>query len=242
MNEADQQMNAEEEQEESTRSMELDPSELRVLGCLIEKEITTPEYYPLTLKALTAACNQKSNREPVMSLDEAEVIDALEKLRYRHRLAWEVAQAGSRTPKYKHSLLNTLELKPRQLAVICELILRGPQTQGELRAHCARLADFDSLAEVRQTISELEQWPGGALVDKLPPGSGRRELRYIHLLGKPENRIETDEPASRVVESEGTGLAQNDSRIEELETRVSDIYEELNQLRTQFHEFKKQFE
>ncbi len=242
MDEANEQIDAGETQEETAESMDLDSIELRVLACLIEKEITTPEYYPLTLKSLTAACNQKSNRHPVMSLGEGEVMDALERLRYRHSLAWQVDQAGSRTPKYKHALLNTLELNSRQLAVICELMLRGSQTQGELRAHCARLAGFGSLAEVRQTISELKQWVGGALVAELPPGSGRREMRYIHLLGKPEDRPSTDETPSEVVESEETASAQNNSRIEELESKVSGIYEELNQLRTQFHEFKKQFE
>ncbi len=242
MEEIDEEVNAEETEEESTGNINLDSIELRVLACLIEKEITTPEYYPLTLKSLTAACNQKSNRQPVMSLGEGEVMDALERLRYRRSLVWQVDQAGSRTPKYKHALLNTLELNPRQLAVICELILRGPQTQGELRAHCTRLADFDSLAEVRQTISELKQWANGALVAELPPGSGRREMRYIHLLGKLEDRPATDEPTSQVVASEETDSAQNDFRIDELESKVSSMYEELNQLRTQFYNFKKQFE
>ncbi len=242
MNEADENITKEEAREETGKDLELDSTELRVLACLIEKEITTPEYYPLTLKALTAACNQKSNRDPVMFLDEAEVLDALDRLRYRHSLVWQVDQAGSRTPKYKHALLSAFSLNSQQLAIICELILRGPQTQGELRTHCARLAGFGSLAEVRQTISELEQWDGTALVTNLPPGQNRREVRYAHLLGREEEMPEGGESAPSATESIGSTQTQSRSCMDGLEQQVSTLRKEVEELRTEFHEFKKQFE
>ena len=137
----------------------LDPIEARVLACLIEKEITTPEYYPLTLKALTAGCNQKSNREPVMALEEDDVSAALESLRYTHHLAWQVSAAGSRVSKYKHGLLEKLAFNPQELAVMCELMLRGAQTQGELRTHCQRMAPFESIEQVREVVDGLKSPP-----------------------------------------------------------------------------------
>lgn len=225
------------------KGLALDPVEIRVLASLVEKAITTPEYYPLTVKALTAACNQKSNRDPVMSLSEAEVMDALERLRYNHLLVWQVDQAGSRTPKFRHALTKVFTFSPREVAVMCELMLRGPQTQGELRTHCARLVEFSSLDEVRETIEDLEKREGAPLVMKLPPGPGRREVRYGHLLGREEDR-----PASP-----GTGSDANDdsareappspgTRRETLEREVAELRKELEALRAEFADFKRQFE
>ncbi len=138
----------------------LGPIEARVIGCLVEKQITTPEQYPLSLNALTSACNQRSNRDPVMQLEEAEVRRALEDLTRRH-LVMEKSGFGSRVPKYQHRFCNTehgsLKLSAQELAILCELILRGPQTPGELRAHAARMADFADLAEVEATLRQLAQ-------------------------------------------------------------------------------------
>ena len=160
----------------------LTPTEARILGCLIEKSITTPEYYPLTLNSLTSACNQKSNRDPVMNLDTATVSAALEKLRYMHHLIWHVTVTGSRVPKYKHDFIDVIGVTDDQLAVLCVLMLRGPQTPGELRSRTGRLHAFESLADVIATLESLCHREHGALVTKLPREHGSREQRYQHLL------------------------------------------------------------
>ncbi|NQT91961.1 MAG: YceH family protein [Lentisphaerae bacterium] len=218
----------------------LDPVEARVLACLVEKERTTPEYYPLTLKALTAACNQKSNRDPVMSLTEEVVTEALDTLRYEHHLVWLVDTAGSRTPKYKHSLVDTLGFDPHDLAVMCELMLRGPQTQGELRTHCSRLTEFESIGRVQEVISALEDWAGRPLVKKLPPGSGRREPRYAHLLCGEEGLPEAS--AEEVRKEPAAPTSSREARTQALEEQVCAMREELDALRSQFDKFRSQFE
>ena len=220
--------------------LRLDPVAARVLAALVEKEITTPEYYPLTLKALTAACNQKSNRSPAMALDEEAVTDALDSLRYRHHLVWLVDVAGSRAPKYRHGLLDVLKFDPHQLAVMCELMLRGPQTQGELRTRCARLAEFESLDRVGEVIESLADWDSGPLVQKLPPGPGRREPRYAHLLcGTPDS----PEPAAPDTGPEtAPPISSREARIQALAEQVSALREELAALNKQFEAFRHQFE
>ena len=162
----------------------LNGKEVRVLGCLIEKELATPEYYPLTLNALTNASNQKSNREPVMSLEETEVIRALDSLRNK-QLAL-VSAEGGRVPKYRHALMERLRLDPAELALLAELLLRGPQTMGELRARAERMHPFADLADVEEALRELmERTPPLATI--LPRQPGRKEQRYAHMFaGAPE--------------------------------------------------------
>src|SRR5918912_3889799 len=147
--------------------MLLSETEIRVLGSLIEKQVTTPEYYPLTLNALTAACNQKNNRHPVVAYDEATVERAVESLRQKN-LAYLFYGAGSRAPKYKHVAAENLSLSPSELALVCVLMLRGPQTLGELRDRAGRLYEFSGLEEAEATLSALASRDGEPLVVKLP--------------------------------------------------------------------------
>ena len=162
------------------------PLEARVLGCLIEKEITTPDQYPLSLHALLAACNQKSNREPVLSLAERELQAGVEALQRRH-LVVEKSGFGSRVPKYQHRLCNTefgtLHFDPQELAILCELLLRGPQTPGELRSRAARMASFADAAAVEQVLERLASRADGPFVRRLAREPGRREARYADCFG-----------------------------------------------------------
>lgn len=217
----------------------LSPMEARVLGCLIEKATTTPEYYPLTLSALTAACNQKSNRNPLMQADEKEVVRALDSLRER-KLAASVALAGSRMPKYRHSILDVLALTPRQLALLCELVLRGPQTTGELRTHAARMAPFTDIAEVQSVLNELAAWAGGPLVSKCPRQAGQREERYGHrLCGEIPGEAQVSQPS---MEPARLAVMGENERIAAMETRVAALGDELERLKAQFGDFAKQFQ
>jgi len=214
----------------------LNAIETRVLGCLIEKELATPEYYPLTLNALTNACNQKSNRDPVMALEDADVVRALDSLRFQ-RLAHQSAE-GVRSAKYCHNLEGLLRLEPQELAILAELLLRGPQTVGELRGRAERMATFADLAAVEEALTTLaEREP--PLVTLLPRQPGRKEPRYVHLLsGAPEVSDEHApplEPARRQV------LAENE-RLTALETEVATLRGELAELRAQLATFRAQFE
>ncbi|HBY58327.1 MAG TPA: DUF480 domain-containing protein, partial [Solibacterales bacterium] len=161
----------------------LDPIELRVLGALIEKDVATPEYYPLTVNALLNACNQKTNREPVTGFSEDDVAGALERLR-RKGLAFELSGAGHRVPKHGQRLTEALNLGRRELALLCELMLRGPQTPGELRSRAERLHDFSDLEEVESVLRKLSETepPRVVLLAREP---GMREARWAHLLGGP---------------------------------------------------------
>src|SRR5437588_5276409 len=161
--------------------MMLNETEVRILGALIEKQITTPEYYPLTLNALTAACNQKNNRNPVMSLTEAEVENALDSLREKN-LAYVFHGSTSRVPKFKHVAPEVLQLNPAELAVMCVLMLSGAQTVGEIRTRGSRLYDFSGLEEVEHTLHSLGARESDPLVIKLPRQAGQKEVRYAHLL------------------------------------------------------------
>lgn len=221
----------------------LDSVEIRVLASLIEKEKTTPDYYPLTFKALTAACNQKSNRDPVMSLDDADINEALENLRYEHRLIWSVDQAGSRVQKYRHALLDKFQFTPQELAVLCELMLRGPQTLGELRTHASRLAGLESVDAVRETVASLQDWEGRTLVVQVQPGPGRREPRYAHQFGESAHEPIADAGGRAAdVSPDSTPSPSRAERMRVLEEDVSSLRRELDDLRTQFTEFRKQFE
>jgi uncharacterized protein YceH (UPF0502 family) len=165
-------------------NIELTLHETRVIGCLIEKEITTPEQYPLSLNALTNACNQRSNREPVLDLDEITVQQVLDGL-VRKYLVNEQGGFGNRVPKFQHRFCNsnygTLKFTPQELGVVCELFLRGPQTPGELRSHTARLCRFGDVTEVEAVLQQLAEREDGPYVVRLPREPGKRESRYAHL-------------------------------------------------------------
>ena len=219
---------------------QLSPIQIRVLGCLIEKEIATPEYYPLTLNALVAACNQKSNRNPAMTLDETTVLRTLEDLRYDEHLAMMLTSSGGRVAKYKHTLLTKWEFTPQEVAILCELFLRGPQTVGELRTHTERLYPFASIQEVEQALASLTEWGGGPFIVKLPRESGCREQRWAHLFSGEVfvNTLEPDskpEPARLIVQAEN-------ERIAALEAEVASLRTQVNQLLADFATFRKQFE
>src|SRR6185437_6795507 len=166
--------------------IELEPLEARVIGCMVEKQITTPDQYPLSLNALVSACNQRSNRDPVMSLDEPTVQRTLDALARKH-LVLERSGFGSRVPKYQHLFCNTeygsLKFSAQELAIVCELLLRGPQTPGELRSRASRMASFGEVSEVEAALQSLLERESGAMVARLPREPGRRESRYMHLFG-----------------------------------------------------------
>jgi len=208
-----------------------------VLGSLIEKEITTPEYYPLTLNALTNACNQISNRDPVVSFEDKTVARALEDLRDK-KLVWMVTGVG-RVPKYEHRLKEALMLAEQELAVLCVLMLRGPQTVGEIRGRTGRLYEFKELDEVELTLQALltAQPP---LAVKLPRQPGTKESRYAHLLSGPIE-IEEREVATRL-EPATIEVRQENERLARVEEELAKVRAELGDLKRQFLDFKKQFE
>ena len=168
--------------------IELTALEARLIGCLIEKQITTPDQYPLSLNALANACNQKSNRDPVMDLDEATVQQTLDGLSKKH-FVMEKSGFGSRVPKYQHRFCNTefgtLKLDPQELAIVCELLVRGPQTPGELRTRASRMAPFAETSEVEAALSRLAQRPDGPFVVRLTREPNRRDSRWAHLFSGP---------------------------------------------------------
>jgi hypothetical protein len=210
--------------------------EARVLGCLIEKELATPEYYPLTLNALTNACNQKSNRDPLMALDEADVVRALDSLR-RQRLAHQSAE-GVRAAKYCHNLEGLLRLEPQELAILAELLLRGPQTVGELRGRAERMTSFDDLAAVEALLTSLvDRDP--PLATRLPRQPGRKEQRYAHLFSGPPEV--SDDSAAPIEPARRQVMAEN-QRLAALEAEVAGLRDELAELRAQLATFQAQFE
>jgi len=218
---------------------ELDAIQARILGVLIEKQMATPDYYPMTLNALINACNQKTNRDPVMNLEQAEVEQALGALR-EHRLVWQVMTHGSRISKYEHNMKEAAEFSRRDLALLCELLLRGAQTAGELRARTARLTEFHGLAAVEHTLKKLSEHERGPFVIKLPRRPGHKENRYAHLFSEMDEAEITAEP---LIAETGHRKENADSGpIDALEKRVNDLETELNSLREQFLEFKREFE
>src|ERR1700738_4948605 len=168
--------------------IQLTPVEARVIGCLIEKQITTPDQYPLSLNALVNACNQKSNRDPVLELDERTVQHTVDDLARKHFVV-EKSGFGSRVPKYQHRFCNTefgsLKLDPQELAVVCELLLRGPQTPGELRTRASRMAPFAETSEVETALARLTERPDGPFVVRLAREPNRRDSRWAHLFSGP---------------------------------------------------------
>ena len=216
----------------------LNASEIRVLGALIEKQITTPDYYPLSLNALTNACNQLTNREPVVSYDEQTVVRAIDTLREK-RLASLFSGAESRVAKYKHALNEAVLLTPAETALLCVLMLRGPQTVGELRTRAERMFTFDSLAEVEEALGALANRTPQPLVTKLPRQPGTKESRYTQLLGGPPAAHDTS--AAPVELAAPAGPAAPD-RIAKLESETEALRRELAELRQQFADFRKQFD
>jgi len=215
----------------------LDNIEARVLGSLIEKELTTPEYYPLSLNSLTNACNQKSNRDPVLVLTEEEVVRALDSLRFKQLVV--LSADGGRVPKYRHLLAERLRLMPAEQAVICELLVRGPQTVGELRTRGERMNSFVDLAAVEEVLQELIQREK-PLIAMLPRQPGRKEGRYTQLFsGMPDNVVEEQIASPEAARVRVT--AEND-RIAKLEAEVTALHEEVADLRRKMEEFRKQFE
>ena len=211
----------------------LDAIEVRVLGSLMEKELATPEYYPLSLNGLVNACNQKSNRSPVLSLDEKSVAAALLSLKDKHLV---YRSDASRVPKYWHDFVKQNNLIRREAALLCTLLLRGPQTAGELRSRTERLCSFENLEEVGQYLDNLA---AVGFVAKLPLQPGRKEPRFAHLLaGEPEN---IDQAAARQ-EPIMIAVAADNERIAELEKSVAYLKEELEMLKNEFLSFKKAFE
>ncbi len=216
----------------------LTPEEARVLGCLLEKEIATPEYYPMTLNALTNACNQKSNRRPAMDLSTEDVQEALDSLREK-KLAMIVSVADSRVPKFKRLTERLGDPDLAERAVLCELLVRGPQTAGELRNRCDRLRPFVGIEEVEKVLKELEDAPPGPLVRKLPRQPGHKESRYVQLLtGEPEETVVAGVEAPVAA----APRASLQGRIEALEKEVAELRAENATLRETFEEFRRQFE
>jgi uncharacterized protein len=217
----------------------LNDTEVRVLGSLVEKQITTPEYYPLTLNALTNACNQKSNREPVVAFDEALVTRALESLREKN-LAYVFYGSTSRVPKYKHMMPEVLHLNEREVALLCVLMLRGAQTLGELKERTGRLTDFTSLGEVEETLHALSVREDQPLVVKLARQPGQKEARYAHLLAGDYAAEQTLEAAT--AEDKGSEAAAKTGRLGKLEEEVASLRSEVAELRRQLEDFIKQFD
>jgi uncharacterized protein len=200
--------------------IQLTEIEARILGSLIEKELTTPDYYPLSLNSLINACNQKSSRHPVMNLGEADVEGALKTLREK-KLVWEVHSSGSRTVKFRHDIGEVFKLSKIEIACICLLLLRGPSTIGEIRTNSSRLHDFGDLDEVERTLNALQEKDGGPFVMKLPRRTGQKENRYAHLFCG--DAVESDQniPDEMIYPD----------RVENLEKRVSSLEDEIDKLK-----------
>jgi uncharacterized protein YceH (UPF0502 family) len=221
-------------------SLELSDNEVRVLGALIEKEITTPEYYPLSVNALVNACNQKSNREPVMNLDEETVHKALRSL--TDQALARPASGDSRVAKFEHRLNELYNFHRHEIAVLCVLMLRGPQTPGELRTRCERMYAFEDLDAVHAALNLLMRREP-PLVRVLPRQPGTKESRFMHLLSGdavPAASAETA-PESQA-RSDSAVTSADRERITQLETEVSELRKELETLREQFASFQKQFQ
>jgi uncharacterized protein YceH (UPF0502 family) len=218
-------------------SLDLPPVEARILGCLLEKERTTPENYPLSLNGLVSACNQTTSRDPVTAYDEKTVEAGIEGLRAK-KLVTVVFGGGSRVQKYRHNLLDQFELDRRDVAVMSVLLLRGPQTAGELRSRTERLFHFATIEELEACLEGLGRGDS-PLIKLLPQQPGQKERRYVQLFSaEPEGGWQTASPdappAPRAV--------REDSRVDALAAEVAALREEVAELKTRFLEFKKQFE
>jgi hypothetical protein len=213
-------------------NIELSPLEARVIGCLIEKQITTPDNYPLSLNALVNACNQKSNRDPIMEVDEPTIQTTVDHLARKHFVV-EKSGFGSRVPKYQHRFCNTeygtLKLTAQELAIVCELLLRGPQTPGELRTRASRMAAFSEVGQVEAALESLRSREDGPFVVRLPREAGRRDSRWAHLFSGAVAVPASDEEPQAVAFS---GVAAEiPARLDRLEEQVQRLREELADLK-----------
>jgi uncharacterized protein YceH (UPF0502 family) len=212
-------------------NIELSPIEARIIGCLIEKQVTTPDQYPLSLNALVNACNQKSNRDPVMSADEAAIQTTLDHLIRKH-LVIEKSGFGSRVPKYQHRFCNTefepLKFTPQELAIVCELLVRGPQTPGELRTRAARLASFSEVGQAETALESLSSRADGPFVVRLSREPGRRDSRYAHLFS---GAVTIPAPTEESIRGPSAASAPAPSRLERLEEEVRQLKEELTHIK-----------
>jgi uncharacterized protein len=215
----------------------LNEYELRVLGAMVEKQIATPDYYPMTLNALVNACNQKNHRDPVVSYDEQTVIRALDSLREK-KIAYTFHGADSRVPKFGHLFQKAFELTEGETALMCVLVLRGPQTPGELRSRTQHLHNFENLPEVESLLQGLST-RAEPLTLRLPRQPGSRESRFAHLIGGP---IDSELMESQMIEPPQRAPRGENERVVKLEEQVSKLRQEIDELRGQFAEFKKQFE
>ena len=213
--------------------IELNEAEARVLGSLVEKQLTTPEYYPMTLNALTAACNQKTSRDPVVSYTEAEVQTALDSLHDKY-LVYLFHGSTARAVKYKHMLPSVYELEPSETAVICVLLLRGAQTLGEIHSRTGRLYDFKDLNDVQESLDSLAR-RDEPLAVRLERQPGQKDARFAHLLSGPV-------AAETLAASRPAQSSQKDERIEKLEHEMETLRAEITEFKQTFEEFKKQFE
>ncbi|WP_395340217.1 YceH family protein [Ningiella sp. W23] len=221
--------------------IQLSPAQARVIGVLIEKEITTPDQYPLSLNALMLGCNQKSSREPIMQLSENDVQNILDELRDKN-LLFEHQGSGSRVVKYKHRFCNTefssLKFTPQQLGIICVLLLRGPQTPGELRTRASRLAEFANVTEVETTLHELSHFNGETLISKLEREPGKRESRYAHLfcgdivLAPASKNVSELDSSSTTIADAGNVKDLQDAveRINTLEQQLANVIKRMDEM------------
>lgn len=211
-------------------NIELTALEARVIGCLIEKQIATPDQYPLSLNALTNACNQKTNRDPVLDLDERAVQQVVDGLVRKHMVI-ERSGFGSRVPKYQHVFCNTefgsLKFSPLETAMVCELLLRGPQTPGELRARAARMSEVSDVARVESALHALMTRPDGPFVARLAREPGRRESRYAHLFCGAVDTAQTTEPMAPPASDH-----DDDERLARLEKLVDELVREVSDLKS----------
>ncbi len=224
----------------------LTPMEARVIGCLIEKQITTPDQYPLSLNALVNACNQKSNRDPMMDVDEPTVQRTLDDLSKKH-MVMERSGFGSRVSKYQHRFCNTefgtLKFTPQELAIVCELLLRGPQTPGELRPRAGRMAPFNDADQVEATLETLSTRPDGPFVVRLPRQAGRRDSQYAHLFSGPvavTEALATAVSGSSLSAESGNRPAGAARASDDAEARIARLEDEVRQLRSELDSLKKQ--
>jgi len=222
---------------------ELNFEESRVLGSLIEKELTTPEYYPMTLNGLANACNQKNNRLPRSDLSEEEVGRAIDELRIK-RLAHRVDLVGSRVPKFQHNVEKELDLIKAERALLAELLNRGPQTTGELNSRASRMFDFEGLSDVEETLGEMEQRKP-SLVGQMNPAPGQKERRWFHRFGPPPKVEELQDGSAVYVPAPDQRLDQVEEMISEfnaLKEEVEALRYQLRELSDQFKDFRKEFE
>jgi uncharacterized protein YceH (UPF0502 family) len=218
--------------------MQMSDIEVRILGCLFEKGTTTPDYYPLTLNALVNACNQKSNRNPVVTYEETSVVRGLESLQEKG-LSEKIYKTDSRVPKYQHLFIKKFNLSLPEAAVLCVLMLRGPQTAGEIRGRTERLYKYSGLKEVEEVLTGLmnREQP---MVIKLPRQAGRKESRYMHLLSGEPEITETETPLPE--EAATQRVRAENERIATIEKEVAVLRSELDNLKQEFKKLKSEFE